>query len=534
MSEVLEQHEWFMKKRPIIDEFDVQVKAITDGFASRGFSIVPGQVYKLAKILELQTKQKLEELNFQITGAAVERELTQQQIDYDLLYKQNAIQWELDKALLLDALERELALAKNARQNREQVLESLAIEVGLRQAVILAAKTLLEIESSEIKKQIVEEQGKTMPKEIELANARLATANEKLKIIPFLQAIMVEEEALIVIETATAEQEKVLIDAKTEQIPVRLDTVAKEEFLLNETDTLTAPLISNAEKKLIVYEGKLSYEETAQKKIDPSNKLVTALSNLNTALEEYTVKRELLIPLYIQKANKMLELVQPTLDYLAEVEKTLPFIQELTEKKKLLIEPSLEKARVLLTLIEPMKEKIIKTKELLKALYKELALKKDIKLIQEEIEELKRVGIEADLAVMAKQLEEGEFRKLVLLAEVALKKLTSINRGALMELDATDVVEYTTIKQEGQARTVEKEKEASTARVDSGYKVSMERLRSSLESVKTMVLEQAGHSGDDHSGSIYEIGKYGRKTKEDQAEIKSETELTSKLIHQIV
>ena len=528
MSQLLEGSEWYRGKTPIIDEFLTQKDGLLINAASRNFSAIPGHIFNGLTLLELKVKQALSGLNFDITARAIERELAQQGIDYDLSYKNAVTIWEIEKATLLDDLTRELADSQKTREDREQELAGLAIEVGLRQVAIINAKTLLEIETEELRKQIVENEGQTLPYEVQLAQQKLVTARKKLEIIPYLEAIMAAEENLIIAETANVDLSEDLIDKRLLQIPIKENIASLKEYLLVIKDALTSMGMGIAEKKELLALAKQAYEVRAQDKITPTNNLVTAMTEMNAALQLYVTKKGELVAPYLARAIKLNELIDPANLYSQALLDTLPYIQALADKRALLIDPSLEKAAALGLLIAPLQAKAAKTLLYAAELTAQNLLETEIKNIALDIENLKKSGIDADLSVLTKKLEEGDYQKALVEANVILKALAENNKADLMALDATQTVEYVTEKEEGQTNVVAKEKEAATGQVDSNYIVAGIRMKTRLDSTITNVGSRAGSGG-----SIQKIGNYHATERKKTAEIAAMANITSTLIHQI-
>ena len=528
MGRIAEQAEWYRRKKPILTEMTDKRNAFLDAVAARGFTTVPGFLIDSVTNLELSTKQALSELSYEITAAAVERDLAQQGVDYDVAFKNAMTAWELDKAALLDALTRELAVAKTARENREEVLAALAVEVSLRQVALINAKTSIDIESEELKKKIAESEGLPMEKEVRLAQERLTTAQKKLEIIPHLQALITAEEELIAAEESNAAYSQDLIDDRLAQIPIKEDLFNLKEHMITARDALTNHLLSAAEKKNTLAEARLNYETDARRKITPANNLVTAIRQLNAAMQVYINKRGELVDPYRERATKLSNLIGPTDEYTAELLNTIPFIEELAKKRQGLISPGIAKAEALRQLIPPLLRKAEKSIEHAQTLQSRVAVEEAIKELSYDFESLKKVGIDADLEVMNKRLIEGDTQKALVAAEVELRRIESMNQAMLLDGESSNTIEYLTEKRIAQTLVVDKEKEAASAQIDKNYEAAVIRMKSRYDSVKTTVEARAGTNG-----SIEKIGRYNADEREETAEIAAAANITSSLIHQI-
>jgi hypothetical protein len=528
MGAIAERTEFYRGKIPLIEDFSRQRRELLGIAASRNFSGIPGQLIGAATELELRLKQALSSLNYEITAKAIDRELTQAGLDYSQAYKESVIQWEIDKAGLLDVLTRELADGKSARDNREQVLAALAIEVGLRQVALINAKTLLEIEAEGYKKKIVEKQGLTLPLETQLAEEKLLTAQRKLAIIPHLQALISAEEDLILVEEANSGLTENLIVKRLALIPVETELVVLKEFLIQTRDVLTAPLITIADKKILLAEARLAYETLAEGKVAVSNTMTMELGNLNWALQTYAIKKEELVAPYMEKALKLGDLIAPSEAYADALLETIPYIEDLATARQALIVPGLAKAQALGLLIAPMLVKAQKTLDYAASLEDQSAIQLAIKGVALEIEELKKDGVDADLSILASRLAEGDSQKALVEANLVLKALAETNRAALLDQDAQDTVAYTTVKSDGQIQIVAIENEAIQAQVDTKATVSRTRMAAQYESVVTTIGARAGGSG-----SIERIATIQAQEREATASIAAAADITSTLIHQI-
>jgi hypothetical protein len=525
MGEIAERSQWFRGKDPIMEGFSRERREILRVVAGR-VDHPPGYLIDTITDAEIKAKRALSDLNYQIIAEAVDREMAQQGINYDLQYRAATIEWEVEKAGLLDALTRELTDAKKTREDREKVLADLAVEVGLRQVALINAKALLDNEMEQVRKEIAEAQGQTLPKEVELANARLATAQRKLDIIPHLQALLAAQEDLLIAEQANIPLTEELIDERIAMIPIKEDLVGLKEQLITARDALTAPNMSIAEKKKILAQARVDYETRATDKLTPSLELVSAMESLNTAMQVYVTKRGDLVDPYLERAVKLNDWIVPRTEYAEELTATIPYIQELAEKRQELIAPSLEKAEALATLATPLMDKAEKAMELAAASNDMAMIEHQTKQIYLEIENLKLTGIDADLEVMAKRLEEGDYQEALVTANVILRTLQATNRAALAQTDAVDSAEYLSLKESGQNAVIEKERLASDTELDTRFEVATSRIASREDSVKTTVGARAGNDG-----SIETIARDQARAKKRIAETNAAASITSRLIH---
>jgi len=528
MGSVAERTEFYKGKAPLVEDFSKQRQGLLGNVAARNFTAVPGQLIGAATELELKLKQALSSLNYDVTAKAIERELTQAGIDYSQSYKESLIQWEIEKAILLDDLTHELADSQKARDDKEQVLAALAVEVSLRQVVIINAKTALELESEGYKQEIEESQGLPLPYEVQLAKEKLATAQKKLAIIPHLQALIDAEESLVVAEETNAGLTESLIIARLDLIPTKEGLADLKQLLIEEKNAFTDPLLSIADKKSALADARLAYETLAAGKIVASNNLAADIGALNAALEAYAIKKEEFVVPELEKAAKMEEMIIPSQAYAAALLETIPCIEDLASARQGLIIPGLARATALGLLINPLLAKAQKTLDYAESMENQSGIELEIKEIAKEIELLKKDGVDADLDVMKKRLEEGDYDKALVEENIILKGLVENNRASLINQDALDTVAYTTVKEDGQVEIVAIEKEAIQTQVDTRAAVSRTKMSARYDSVKTTVGARAGNDG-----SIEDIASVQAYERKKTAKIAATAKITSKLIHQI-
>ena len=527
MSIKAEQAQWNMGKAPIMEEFIESSRQALSITASR-VQKPPGYLVKALTNLEIQAKVKLLNLNMKIISDAIERELAQAEINYDLEYKEATIAWEIEKAGLYDDLQRELADASKSRKDSDIALANLAIEVGLRQVALMNAKNLLEDQKEEIRKQIEETSGLSNSKEIALAQAQLATAQRKLDIIPHLEALITAQEAVLVAEQANIPLTQELIDTRLAQIPLKEEIADIKSLLISAKDALTAPLLTVSEKKQALAAANLAYSTRFADKIGPTANLATALETVNTALSVYISKRGELVDPYLERATKLSDLIDPKTEYAQAVADTLPYIVELAEKKRELIAPSIAKATALRTLITPMINRANADLAYSQTVKETVDIEKQIKDIEYALEQLRKTQTDSDLEVLAKRLESGDYEMALVDVDVVLKKLEAQNSLALTQQGTINTAEYSALKQTGQTQIIADEMLASTTGIDTKYEVSHIQNESSLKSTKTNISAQAGTSG-----SIEKTSQLQASARKKTAKINASAEITSKLIHQI-
>uniref|UniRef100_A0A6M3KMV5 Uncharacterized protein n=1 Tax=viral metagenome TaxID=1070528 RepID=A0A6M3KMV5_9ZZZZ len=235
MSESLREHAgWRRGKTPVLAKYLDDHGKLFSTIAGRGFLALPGYAYAIENDLELTAKMGLSELNYKILSETIEREMKQIGIDYGLAYKNAVIVWETLKQELLAAWDAELALIRQGMAAKEETLNIYAIEVSKRAIALLEAKTTLEEQAEVYRKAIVELDSSVYQYDIQLANAKLATAQRRLLIIPILEEILLKEQELLVSEgekagfyTTYMEAEEEVAIKKQTLIPVINEYAAK-------------------------------------------------------------------------------------------------------------------------------------------------------------------------------------------------------------------------------------------------------------------------------------------------------------------
>jgi hypothetical protein len=247
MTELLRENASYRKaKTPIIAKYQDDHTQLMSAIAGRGFTKMPGYAYDAENKIELAAKMGLSELNHKILSETIERELKQMGIDYDLSYKNAAIIWEIEKQSLMSLWDAELQGIKQGMAEEEEVLDQMAIEIAKRAIVLMEAKTTIEENMEAYRKTLVELDGSTAPYEVQLANAKLLTAQKKLELIPILTEILAKERELLIAESLKAGYYTTYIEA--------------ERAVSNKKGTLT-PVINDLANKVETYATKITTEQ---------------------------------------------------------------------------------------------------------------------------------------------------------------------------------------------------------------------------------------------------------------------------------
>ena len=199
-----ELSQWRKGKAPIVIKYSDDHSKMMSEIAGRGFLSLPGYAYEMENQLEVAAKMGLADLNYKILSETIDRELKQIGIANDLSYRDAMIAWELEKQSLTAAWAAEYKGIEQGMASDEAVLNQLEIEVSRRQIDLTTQKTALEVAMEAERKILAQLEGSAAPYEVQLANAKLLTAQKKLEIIPVIQEIITKEQELLAIEQTKA------------------------------------------------------------------------------------------------------------------------------------------------------------------------------------------------------------------------------------------------------------------------------------------------------------------------------------------
>ena len=284
-----ENNLYYRGKRPIINEYEDNRESVLSGIASQSFCRMPGFAKRILTRLELGAKEKLSSLNFEILQSAIERELKQSGLSYDLAYRQALVAWELSRQGLISALDRELADAKRSQQFTEEALNQLEIEVDLRALVLEAAKLAFARTEETYRQRDVAADSSVNSAETLLINEKILTAQKRLALVDTLEEIIAAERVLLDAERANVDLETDLVEAKGE-------LVAKEAEKIQPMMNLAAEkvLLAQAIRDRIAHEAEILQLALAmvflqRDKIDADLDVMeaeTALNDLRLTLNE--------------------------------------------------------------------------------------------------------------------------------------------------------------------------------------------------------------------------------------------------------
>lgn len=303
MSIIAEQNQWFKDKKGILDEFSDSHRALLSVVASRNFLKAPGFLLEASIGLEEVSKNKLSALNYQIVAEAIERELKQIGHDYSQAYKSARIVFALEKQTLLTELQQEFADLDAAQSLSEEEVNRQYVELDLRRIILITTKTAIDLELEGLRQELIDIDRLTFANEILLMEEKVATAELKLTIIPYIEAIIIAQERVLVAEEANIPYTEDLIDEKGLLIE------KKEEVLPFIEDKAEARMrLANKKEEVLPY---------IEDKIDSQIELVE--------------KKEEMLPFIEDRANAQIQLAN-------KEEEVLPFIEDKIAAQTALIE----------------------------------------------------------------------------------------------------------------------------------------------------------------------------------------------------
>jgi len=246
---------WYKGKSEVLREFLKNTNTILSTVASRNFSGIPGFAIEALTDVEIDSKFKLTEYNFKIMSDAIDRELKELGLEDDIALKQATMAWELEKIQLFSDLQTEFADKELIRSLSGEALDSLMIDQEFREVTVLLAKTAIDIEIEDIKRQKEEVDLLPLPYEEQLAAAKLAAAQRKLDVIPYIMAALAAQSTALDMEATIlmpARETKANYDKQVADLTVSLvlplmeQKAAAMSTLTAKQYDLMAPLLAKA------------------------------------------------------------------------------------------------------------------------------------------------------------------------------------------------------------------------------------------------------------------------------------------------
>jgi len=202
LSTIAEQSAWSQAKTSAIRKLHRTIREARDKVASLGYQAAPGHVRETLRDAEIDAKLSLSEINAKITEQAMARNKAIAQVEYEDTYNTARMAWELRKQGLLDSLEQWLADLAKEDDLKDEEVEREALAIDARRLVLLQEKTALEYERLAIEGDLASYDRLPLPKERELAAARLETVRQRESIIPYLEQLLDIEADIIEAKTS--------------------------------------------------------------------------------------------------------------------------------------------------------------------------------------------------------------------------------------------------------------------------------------------------------------------------------------------
>lgn len=258
-----EHSKWIKKKKPIMENYLKEMNGLLDNAANRGFAVVPGNVHEKVMNLGLETKKRLTQENGELYNEQKGSIFQQEEFDLNLLVDYARLKLQLYIQRLLNALELEWAELKEAFRKAQWEDKKLRAIIEKRNADLILAEARTRAEVFAYRTQLEQTKLLTLDKELELIQAQYETAQERLKIIPYLEEVIKAEQLVI-----EAEQRRVIVLNRVIEIEEELAII--KEGLIPKYKELAAKKEEQAKaieeeaywKKLMI---ELGYRETELK-----------------------------------------------------------------------------------------------------------------------------------------------------------------------------------------------------------------------------------------------------------------------------
>lgn len=549
MGSTEENNLWYKGKGDILREFRKDAGSILSAVAARNFSALPGFAIEAMTDLEVQSKFKLRDHNQQIMTDAVDRELKALGLADDIAVRQSAMAWETEKQQLFSALQQEFADKDALRQLRAEEIESLMIDQEMREILVLLAKTDIELQIEDVRKQKEELGLLPIPVEERLIAAKLLTAQKKLDIIPYVlsaldaQRTVLDKEAADILparEIKANFELQIADGTNTKILPLMTDQATAEATLIDAEESALPLQIEKAQKGLDLTVKQAEMLEPMTEKAEAIAVLTTARQGLlqpmldkAAALEELADAEQELIDPLTRKAAKTMELTVKQAELLAPMTEKAEKTQELTNKQAELLDPMAQKAAAtqayttaLYRLFDPLRLKAQASSQLAAAMNAQLANHRAI--AQEKIEQ-------------ARARVEQLIEEIVLMGkEVTLdgKKITAeVNRAQLEVHRASARVEIADAIRNQLGEITTAILEVSSAELDHVRAIGANEIavkRSHIEKVETARYAAQRTGIESETDAVKAMGADDRVHQNAMAQISAVAEITEKLVHTFV
>ena len=242
-NKFVEHHIYAAKKTPVTKEFEDTRDALLSAAASRGFPKTPGYAEDILSRLEDEAKHKVTDVNAAVVEGEADIILKDLEFWAKLALKYGLLQLEYYRESLARALEWEEAQVDDLRKRNAADIRKLRADVDAMSIALILARAQLEEYLTTLRLRQIDAEKSVLGKELELINAKIETATERLRIIDATRRLIdiemvilyAEErraealERLLAVEGVTADMEAGLIPRYLEEADARLALAAAIE-----------------------------------------------------------------------------------------------------------------------------------------------------------------------------------------------------------------------------------------------------------------------------------------------------------------
>jgi len=517
---------------PVLAEYQAKRRQALNQTAGRGFYAAPGFLHDIHTEIELEVKQKLSALNFQLHQAAVELEIKQAGLEYDIAYKNALMAWELEKQQLFADWERELAGIRQEQALEEEQIKALAREVARRGLSLGQAKASIAVEKEGLQQQIEALAGQTADYEVSLANARLLTAEKKLEVIPYLQR-------LVEIERDLVDKEWQLV-GKNDVILGKTQTLLEKEQALQEK---IGEVIRKTAEVVAANQGIISKEwgllDVQQDGAEVQEDLISAQTDLaQLRQDELGPAMDDLVEVYQRYLTELNERISIYQDIIEVQGETADFEQQrleklgmVMEKQRQLADATMQLAEASANLAEHQAEVLVPEIANLAEAYDNLegAIEQQIQIRSDTMDvkvDTERVALDRadkEAEVAEKNLETEELRRALSAAQNGREQARMILDKTLLSMSISDIYELIERENVHADRVNSEEQSVVAEEKDSRVSILQQALDRALSSHRTMK--------DAEEGTTRYVANRQEEATVRRAEINATPEITANLQH---
>jgi hypothetical protein len=308
MFEYAEHNKWISKRIPVVKKYSDTVKELIKDSAARGFDVPPSDT--LGKVAEVGETVKLELTNIVglLYGEQASIMFQIEEFEAKLALEYSKLEMALYIQSLLNALELEQAEMTENYKRDKAYMDKLAADVDKRRCAIIIGKADIESAIIDYKIREVEARALGLDKELELIAAQVLTAQERLKMIQWLNELIVKERAIIEIEQRRAIVLQAIIAIKEEIAAIKEGMIPlyedKSAAKILQADAITTEvgwkklLAELGFRKIILKDTEASAEVTINEKKTLLEEYRLALTRASNALTELRSEHDISLTEY--------------------------------------------------------------------------------------------------------------------------------------------------------------------------------------------------------------------------------------------